>query len=200
MRVRHRSDECGLTLVEILIVAALLVTLVTVGLPQMLTGVDEYRTASAARYLAARCRLARMEAVRRSASVALRFQRDGALVRYAAFLDGNSNGVRTAEIARGVDRPVSAYEQISDLFPGVTFAIHEEIPAIGSASAFSGDRDALQIGRSRIMTFTPIGSATPGTIYLRGRGKVQYAVRVLGATGRTRVLKFDTGSRGWIDR
>ncbi len=200
MRDRPRSDERGLTLVEMLIVAALLVTLVAVGLPLLLTGVDEYRTASAARYLAARCRLARMEAVRRSASVALRFQRDGTTVRYAAFLDGNSNGVRSAEIARGIDRPVSAYERISDLFPGVTFAIHEDIPIIGSTAASSGDRDGVQIGRSSIMSFTPIGSATPGTLYLRGRGRVQYAVRVLGATGRTRVLKFDTGSRAWVDR
>lgn len=200
MRDQPPGDERGLTLVEMLVVVALLITLVATGLPLLLTSVDEYRTASAARYLAARCRLARMEAVRRSASVALRFQRDGATVRYAAFLDGNSNGVRTAEIARGVDRPVSAYEQISDLFPGVTFAVHEDIPVIGSATAFSGDRDGVQIGRSGIMTFTPIGSATSGTLYLRGRGRVQYAVRVLGATARTRVFKFDTGSRRWVER
>lgn len=200
MRERRRSGERGLTLVELLTVAGLLITLAATGLPLLLTGIDRYRTASAARYLAGRCRLARMEAVRRSAAVALRFQRDAEMVRYAAFLDGNSNGVRNSEIARGIDRPISAYERIGDLFPGVTFALRQGIPAIGATTAAPGDRDGVQIGRSNIMTFTPLGSATGGTLYLLGRGETQYAVRVLGATGRTRVFRFDTGSRTWIDR
>ena len=33
------------------------------------------------------------------------------------------------------------------------------------------------------------GTATSGTLYVRGR-RVQYAVRVLGVTGRTRMLQY----------
>lgn len=190
----------GFTLVEALVVLAIAMALLAVGLPVLWTGVDEYRTASAARYLAARFRLARMEAVRRSAAVGLRFERDGATVRYAAFLDGNLNGVRTPDITRGVDLALDAPERIGDQFPGVSFGLHAAVPAIGAATATSGDRDPLQIGRSRIMTFTPDGTASSGTLYVRGRGATQFAVRVLGATGRTRVLRFDTGTRAWIER
>ena len=58
----------------------------------------------------------------------------------------------------------------------------------------------MRIGRSRILTFTPIGTATSGTLYLRGRGSIQFAVRVLGATGRTRVLRYDARLRKWVAR
>ena len=189
----------GFTLVETLIVIAILITVVGIGLPQLLTAIDEYRTASAARYLAARFRLSRMDAVRRSATVAVRFERSG-VVRYASFLDGNHNGVRTADIERGVDRRLTDFERIGDQFPGVSFALVAGVPVVGETSAGAGDRDPLQIGRSGIMSFTSDGCATSGTLYLRGRGKVQLAVRVLGATARTRVLKFDFASRSWVDR
>jgi hypothetical protein len=180
-------------------VIAILITLVGIGLPQLLTVIDEYRTASAARYLAARFRLSRMDAVRRSATVAIRFERGG-VVRYASFLDGNHNGVRTPDIERGVDRRLTDFERIGDQFGGVSFGLLGDVPVIGEASAPAGDRDPLQIGRSGIVSFTPDGCATSGTLYLRGQGKVQMAVRVLGTTARTRVLKFDHASRTWVER
>ena len=50
----------------------------------------------------------------------------------------------------------------------------------------------MPIGPAKILTMSPDGTATSGTLYLRG-ARSQYAVRVLGATGRTRVLKYDRG-------
>ena len=50
------------------------------------------------------------------------------------------------------------------------------------------------------MTFTADGTATSGTVYIRsGRGH-QYAVRILGTTGRTRVLEFNVGAGTWTER
>jgi len=199
--VKCRTDQdAGLTLVEMLVVVALLATLTAVALPGLLTVVDDYRTASAARYLAGRFRLARMEAVRRSAAVAVRFQRDGASVRYASYVDGNHNGVRTADIIRGVDRALTGEEQIGDQFPGVRFELDGRIPVIGASTVTAADRDPVQVGVSGIVTFTPSGTSTSGTVYLKGRGEAQYAVRVLGATGRTRVLHYETGARAWIEQ
>ena len=59
--------------------------------------------------------------------------------------------------------------------------------------------DGVRIGSARILTMSPDGTATSGTLFLEGR-RAQYAVRVLGATGRTRVLKYDSGQRTWINR
>ena len=62
-----------------------------------------------------------------------------------------------------------------------------------------GTRDGLRIGSARILTLTPLGSSTPGTLYVRGR-RAQCAVRVLGATARTRVLQYRGGEGVWIQR
>ena len=71
---------------------------------------------------------------------------------------------------------------------------HSEV-AIALSEGTPGD--PVRIGSSSLMSFTPLGTATPGTIYLRGRDGSQYAVRVLGATGRTRVLRDAPGTREW---
>jgi hypothetical protein len=43
---------------------------------------------------------------------------------------------------------------------------------------------------------SPDGSCTGGTLYIRGV-RSQYAVRILGATGRARLFRYDWGSRTW---
>jgi hypothetical protein len=52
---------------------------------------------------------------------------------------------------------------------------------------------------SALMSFSPIGTASSRTLYLRGGDGSQYAVRVLGATGRTRVLRYVAGTRVWVE-
>jgi hypothetical protein len=44
---------------------------------------------------------------------------------------------------------------------------------------------------------TPLGHCTPGTVYVRSARGEQFAVRVSGVTGRTRLLRFDPGTRTW---
>jgi len=52
---------------------------------------------------------------------------------------------------------------------------------------------------SALLSFTPVGTASSRTLYVRGRDGSQYAVRVLGATGRTRVLRYAPATRTWIE-
>jgi hypothetical protein len=46
----------------------------------------------------------------------------------------------------------------------------------------------------------PNGSSSSGTLYVHGRERSQYAVRVLGATGRVRVMKYEPQRRRWVAR
>jgi hypothetical protein len=48
-------------------------------------------------------------------------------------------------------------------------------------------------------SFSATGTSSSGTVYLRSPKGAQYAVRISGVTGRTRLLKYDTGSRAWIE-
>jgi hypothetical protein len=44
----------------------------------------------------------------------------------------------------------------------------------------------------------PDGTSSSGTLYLHGRTRAQYAVRVLGVTGRIRTLRFDEPRGRWV--
>ena len=57
--------------------------------------------------------------------------------------------------------------------------------------------DGVRIGKALIATMSPDGTATAGTLYVRGR-RSQYAVRILGATGRVRVLHYRAKDGAWI--
>lgn len=187
----------GFTLIELLFVVSLAAILGGIAVPMTTSALDDVQTGAAARYVAGRVLNGRMEALKRASTVALRFEPSGADYVFAAFLDGNDNGIRTADIRSGVDTPMGAVERLSDNFPGVRFALRPDLP---DADGLRGrGTDGVRIGASRLLSTTADGTATSGTLYLAGR-RAQYAVRVLGATGRTRVLKLDPGTGAWVSR
>lgn len=189
-----RRGAGGLTLVELLFATALGATLTAMAIPVTSGALDALRAAGAARYMASRIMQIRMEAVRGSTSVALRFERRGADYAFAPYVDGNGNGVRTADILSGVDKQAGPYEQLGDKFSGLRFHLSEGLPDADGAPG--GSTDGVRIGTPRILTMSPDGTATSGTLYLAGGGW-QYAVRVLGATGRVRVLVFSAADNAW---
>ena len=170
----------GFTLLELMFALGLFLVVAGMAVPQVLSGLDRARARAAARYFAARMALVRSQAVARSSTMALRFAAEAGRPAFATYVDGNHNGVRSTDIETGIDTRLEPPLALSDLFPGVTI----------SSSSF---------GPSGILSFTPAGTATPGTLYLLGRDGSRYAVRVLGATGRTRVLQYDAATREFIE-
>ena len=192
------ASAAGLSVLEILFALSTCATVTAIAIPVVDGAIDEMRTAMAARYVEGRIRSARMDAVRRSQAVALRFEApEPGDYAYEAFGDGNGNGVRSSEIRDGIDIALGPAERLRERFPGVTFGLAMGLPDADGRQA-TGE-DGLRIGTARILTMSSDGTATSGTLYIRGR-RGQYAVRVLGATGRTRMLQYDSGSRSWIDR
>ena len=158
-----------------------------VAIPQVLATIESSRSLAAARYLSSRLMLARMLAVQRSAAVAVRFDSDARGFRLATYQDGNGNGVRSLDIAARIDRELDQPVRLFELVPGVDFSL-------------AADGDPIQLSGTSLLTFTPGGTATSGSVYLRGRDGSQYVVRILGATGRARVLRYDTQQGQWIER
>lgn len=177
-------------------VVGLVFTLSAVAIPEYLAAVDEFRTAGAARYMAARVHRVRMEAIMRSANVALRFVWVDSGFAFSVFLDGNGDGVRTLDIERAVDRQIVPGERLPDHFSGVDFGVLSGLPSVEPGADPPGS-DPIKLGSSNLLSFSPTGTSSPGSVYIRGRKTSQYAVRVLGATGRIRVLKFNPGTRQW---
>jgi hypothetical protein len=48
-----------------------------------------------------------------------------------------------------------------------------------------------------MVTFTPLGTSSPGSVYIKGRRDAQYVVRVFGTTGKIRILRFNPRSGTW---
>ncbi|MDA1183419.1 MAG: GspH/FimT family pseudopilin [Acidobacteria bacterium] len=181
-----RSNGYGL--IEVMLAMGLIVVLSALAIPSALASVDRARAAAAARFLASRMAMARSHAVMRAASVALRFDEDADGVAFQMFADGNRNGVRTRDIASLIDQQLDPSVRLSDLFPGVAIA------AAGGAGS-----DPLRIGSANLLSFSPLGTATSGSVYVRGRDGTQFAIRILGTTGRVRVERYQASTRRWVD-
>lgn len=185
----------GYSVLELIFVCALISTISGFAIPQALATLDDFRAAGAARYLSARLYRARMLAVMRSTSVAIRFSRTPNGYSFAEYQDGNGNGVLAADIGADIDRRVSAPESLHDNFKDVEFGTQPGLPPIDPGGAPPGD-DPIRLGAGSLLSFTARGSSSTGSVYLRGR-RAQYAVRVFGDTGKSRVLKFDRRSGRW---
>ena len=94
-----------------------------------------------------------------------------------AFVDRNRNGIRVADITAGIDTAETRGIALQSLFGGVRI---EPVTAAGV-----------------LFSFTPVGTSSSGTFYLTGRDGSRFAVRVLGATGRARLLHYHPASDGW---
>ena len=187
----------GFSLIELMLTVSIAITVAALAVPQALHALDEYRTRAAAHYVAMRIGEARMAAIKRSSSVGFRFEPVGADYRFTEVLDGNGNGLRSTDVQRGDDPAISAPDMLAWHFNGVAFGILEGVPDADGAPATS--TDGLRLGSSRLLSMDPNGSSSSGTLYVHGRGRSQYAVRVLGVTGRTRVLRYLDGRRAWVE-
>ena len=185
----------GFSLVELMLAVGIMLTMSAIALGMTKHMVERYRAAGAARYMAARLQRARAEAIARGANVALSFTSAGDRIGFRAFLDGNRNGVLSADIADGVDVEVTPMDDLAS-FPGVSFGMMPGLVA-PDGEVLSG-ADPIRFGAARLASFTPRGTATSGSLYISGAGLEQYVVRVYGDTGKTYILRFDVGRRAWM--
>lgn len=196
MTSTREASRAGYSLLELMFALGLSATISAAAAPQLLSSVDDVRAAGAVRFLSARLQQVRMEAIARSADVALQFSQAAGGYTYAVYIDGNGDGVRTTDIQRGVDLQIMAADRLSDHFAGVDFGVLPALPPVDRGGSPPG-ADPIKLGSSNILTFTPLGTATPGSLYVRGRRDLQYVIRIFGETGKTRTLKFDVQRKLW---
>jgi len=186
--------SAGYTLTELMLVVGFIGAVAGISVPAVASTIEEIRAAAAARHVAARIADLRIEAVRRSSTVGLRFDLQGADYAFTPFLDTNGNGLRAADVTNGFDVALGRTERLDEHVADTGIGLLPGLPDLNGAT---GNTDGLRIGASSFLSMSPNGSCTGGTLYIHGR-RSQFAVRVLGATGRVRLFRYDTGSRRWI--
>jgi type II secretory pathway pseudopilin PulG len=193
--IRPIPGDGGYSLLELLFVLGTMATIGGIAIPAVTAAFDEQRAAGAVRYVATRIQRVRMEAVSRRVNVALRFD-TGTPVSFRVYVDGDGDGVRADDIAAGVDPAEGPPERLPDNFRGVDFGVLPALPPVESGSSPPGS-DPIRLGTARVLSYSAAGTSSSGSLYVLGHGSVQFVVRVLGDTGRVRVLEFDVRRRQW---
>lgn len=192
--MNHRGED-GTSLLEVLVTVALVATVTSLGTPLVLHAHDEQQGRQAAAFLAGQLRAARQQAVLTGRHAALVFDPAGETWVFTMCSDGNGDGVLRADVASGTDTCAARAQPIGAWFSQVSIDRAPGVPGV------SGDADggAVALGPSRIASFSPMGTASSGSVTLRTRGDRHFAVRVAGVTGRVRVLRFAPETQRWQD-
>ena len=195
-----RRHDHGHSLLELLIAIVILGIMVCVAVPAFATFRRRNSVIAAARELEGTLRFVRSRAITRSAHAGIKFTGSGSSWTFAVYDDGDHDGIRNDDIRKGTDpmaiRALPLMPQLHVARIGLlAYAIKDPdgdpLPPTNSPVVF---------GSSTICSFSPIGSGTPGSIYLTDDVGALYCLRVLGASGRVRVMRYDAMKKKWETR
>lgn len=184
-----------------LVTLAVIMTAAAIGIPALLESVDGLRVEMAAQEMAGVLHQARLYSIRHNTKVAVKFRTgsDG-VVTHALYRDADGDGVRNADIDRGVDPEVGPPRRLAHLGRRIRFGF----PA-GEPPRDPGDPrrrmtrldDPIRFNRSDLASFNRRGTATPGSIYLTDGRRHLAVVRVNNRSGKITVLHYDPEAEVW---
>ena len=191
------AADRGVALVDIVAALALILVVTAMAVPVIGGTLDRDHTIVGAQHLAGQLQRARMESLKRSVAVAVRLEIVGDRATARLYVDGNGNGVLQREIDRGTDPPLAGVEWLDAHARDVSLRVNQSVTDAGGSGSLEPGSDPLRIGRTALVTFSPVGSSSSGTLYVAAHRGPQMAIRVYGASGRVRVLMFDARTRQW---
>lgn len=186
-------------MVEALVVLALLGLIVVLGMPALLRTSNRIRLSLAANEIASSLESARLYAATHSANVAIRFGKQGDKYVFSLFADGDGDGVRNEDIRAGKDPQVGPWRNLDHMGARVHFGFPAHVTPTDPSNPYARLNrlnDPIRFNRSDLASFSGRGTATPGSVYLTD-GFHLTVVRVLGRTGRIRILEYDRADHRW---
>lgn len=199
--MRMRTSSRGFTLIEALLVVAVVGIGLLISVPPLLRASGATRLRLAAAEVVSALRAAQAAARRHSCHVAVKFRSDEmGRVQFALYRDGDGDGVRSADIASGVDVQLGAPQSLAHFGRLARLGFPS-----GRAPRDPGDprrrldrlEDPVRFNASDLASFGPLGESTPGSVYLTDGQQRLVAVRVFGRTARIRVLVYDPLAETW---
>ena len=190
-----RRHEHGYSLLELLIVLVILGMMVCVAVPAFATYRRKNSIIVAARQLEFTLRFVRSRAITRSAHAGIKFTGSGSDWSFAIYDDGDNDGIRTDDIRKGIDTIATAPASLMPQLQCARIGLLPYTIKDPDGDALPPSKSPVQFGTSAICSFSPIGSGTPGSIYVTTDGGDLYCVRVLGASGRVRILRYGANKK-----
>ena len=191
----------GTSLPELLVVLLILGLVSSLSLPALRDLLAEEGLATAAREVSAVLTAARERAVFQGADVGVKWISSGGDLVLSVYQDGNGNGVTTADIRKGIDRLVAGPYWLRGKYAGISFSFVPGFDGLDPGGAPIGDlADPLRFGRSDICSFSPLGKASPGSVYLSNRQRRQAAVRVTPLNAKIQIFTWHGKKLKWIKR
>jgi prepilin-type N-terminal cleavage/methylation domain-containing protein len=197
--VRKRTSHAnGYTLAEMLVTVAIIGLFVLVSIPAFGSIQRRFALRAATAQLRAVFHATRIRAIARGQHSGLRFFRVGGEWNFAVYDDGDGDGLRNDDIARGVDTLVAPPRVIFPESRVITIGLLDRTIKDPDGQNLTPRDSPVQFNRSALASFSPYGESTPGTIYITDRGRDLWAVRVYGATAKIRVTRYDAATRTWV--
>ncbi len=197
----HPGSIRGHTLAELAAVLAILGLVFAMSVPALSEILAEESLGTAAREVAAILHSARARAVFQGAEVGVKWVANAGDLVLTVYQDGNGNGVTTADIRKGVDRLVAGPFWLGSRYPGVNFSFVPGMNGTDPGGAPIGKlSDPIRFGNSNICSFSPVGHASPGTVYLSNRRSRQAAVRVTPSNAKIQIWTWHGKKLKWIAR
>lgn len=198
---RIHPGGSGYTLLEILLVVAILGFVGLLVYPPFLRTTSSLRLQLAAQQMAGAMRLARAYAIRHNVNVAVKFRtEDDGTVTYALYRDDDGDGVRNDDLASGKDPEVWAPRRLQYFNGDVRVGIPPGRPPRHPGNPDRRlDRldDPIKFNSSDLASFSPLGTATPGSIYLCDDYRHLVVVRTYHISGKVTILAYDEKTETW---
>lgn len=190
----------GWSLLEAVVVMAILGIVTVITVPAILSGSAEIRTRMAAAELVGVLRQARSLAVRHNVNVGVKFFVGAGRPEFGIYRDGDGDGVSTRDIEDGTDPPMVRPRALQHVGAHAGFGFPPGPPPRDPGRPgryLTRLDDPIRFNRSDMASFSPLGSSTPGSLYLTDGARTLVVVRLLGATGRARTLSYDRDEEVW---
>lgn len=204
-RVLHRRRvRAGAGVAELLVWLGLAAAAAAVAGVATRRAVTRASAVTTARAFAGELRLRRSQAIGRARSVGLAVTPRRGSWWVSVYEDGDGDGIRADDVARGTDPrrygPVPFSARFGSARPGFLPGLRDLESPPPSGRALGELVDPVRFGSADVITFGPRGHARNGTLYLTDGRERQLAVVLHGASARVRVWEYDAVGRCWRSR
>jgi len=190
----------GTTLIELLVVIVIIGILVLCAVPAFANYRRQSSVMAAANEMRGMLRSVRSRAIARGRNAGVKFVKSGNDWTYTLYDDGNGNCIANADITKKIDKRYFGPAVVMPSFRTASISLLPKTIKDPDGDKLLPTDNALQFGNSTICSFSDLGSGTAGTIYISDGVSNLFCVRVYGASGKVRILRYDAGKQKWEER